>query len=293
MMLLVLLSSPLFLSLITSERAFALAQLGVKGGHITLSSAASSESSASSTGLDGAASVSTTSASPLGATNTAVVGSPLLFIGSTPSATLVSTTTSHSNPASTSTYLASTPAPSSQQSMSSVQRRNLILILALGLGSVLVAVAAWLSYRLRRRRSSGASFFGRNSTPIDDEEIQTWRKQASVASTVGSHNAERKPRFSMEWAEKLPTTPPTAKAPNARMGLTDEIVPGEEPFVPLPKRSPSSRIYRPRHLRSKSARSSISDRPPTPFAVEESKEVVPLPPRMPGVPGNESQPGDH
>lgn len=63
----------------------------------------------------------------------------------------------------------------------------------------------------------------------------------------------------------LPQTPIQARAPNARAGLTDESVPGDEPFLPGPKRTPSrlSKIppnsamgRRAHHARARSSRSS-------------------------------------
>lgn len=62
----------------------------------------------------------------------------------------------------------------------------------------------------------------------------------------------------------LPQTPIQARAPNARAGLTDESVPGDEPFIYCPKRTtsrlskipPSSASRRARHARARSSRSS-------------------------------------
>jgi uncharacterized membrane protein YgcG len=60
----------------------------------------------------------------------------------------------------------------------------------------------------------------------------------------------------------LPQTPIQARAPNARAGLTDESVPGDAPFLPKPKRTPSrlskgsARERRARHARARSSRSS-------------------------------------
>ncbi|KAK2603842.1 hypothetical protein QQS21_003966 [Conoideocrella luteorostrata] len=54
-----------------------------------------------------------------------------------------------------------------------VSSRNLIIILATTIPSVvLIALAAVLCYRARRRR---ARLFNRGITPIDDEEIQSWK----------------------------------------------------------------------------------------------------------------------
>ncbi|AEO65879.1 69008768-d0c0-4904-bf26-19780273c2bf [Thermothielavioides terrestris] len=66
----------------------------------------------------------------------------------------------------------------------------------------------------------------------------------------------------------LPQAPILARAPNARAGLTDESVPGDEPFLPSPKRTPSrlSKLppnsamggggRRAHHARARSSRSS-------------------------------------
>ncbi|KAH0541324.1 hypothetical protein GP486_008716 [Trichoglossum hirsutum] len=295
-----MLSSPLFLSPIASPLVSALAQSETTGGsHTTLSSVISSSGRPStSTGSDGTAST-ISSPLPSGATSTAVTGSTHPSSQSSNSSGVYSTTSSRPTSATSTFSSSTTPTPTStqspQQSLSPVQRRNLILILALGLGVILTAVAIWLSCRLWRRRKAGASFFGRGSTPIDDEEIQTWRKQAAMTSAAaGSHAAEKRSSLNMVWpAEKQLATVTTTKAPNARMGLTDEVVPGAEPFVPLPKRSTSRGLHRPKHMRSKSARSSISDRPPTPYAVEDNRTIMSPQPQMPGVPGKDSQPEDH
>ncbi|KAK4150146.1 hypothetical protein C8A00DRAFT_18277 [Chaetomidium leptoderma] len=63
----------------------------------------------------------------------------------------------------------------------------------------------------------------------------------------------------------LPQTPIQARAPNARAGLTDESIPGDEPFLPGPRRSASrlsklppnsAKGRRARHARARSSRSS-------------------------------------
>ncbi|KAK3310407.1 uncharacterized protein B0T15DRAFT_489090 [Chaetomium strumarium] len=65
--------------------------------------------------------------------------------------------------------------------------------------------------------------------------------------------------------KSLPQTPIQARAPNARAGLTDESVPGDAPFLPKPKRTPSrlskashgsAKERRARHARARSSRSS-------------------------------------
>lgn len=63
--------------------------------------------------------------------------------------------------------------------------------------------------------------------------------------------------------KELPMTPIQARAPNAREGLTDEAIPGDEPFVSSPKRhgsrlSKGTRYPHQSHSRNKSNRSSSS-----------------------------------
>jgi hypothetical protein len=64
----------------------------------------------------------------------------------------------------------------------------------------------------------------------------------------------------------LPQTPIQAKAPNARAGLTDESIPGDEPFIATPRTKPSrlsklppgfSPSQRRAHVRTRSSRSSF------------------------------------
>ncbi|KAK4453007.1 hypothetical protein QBC34DRAFT_422698 [Podospora aff. communis PSN243] len=64
----------------------------------------------------------------------------------------------------------------------------------------------------------------------------------------------------------LPQTPIQAKAPNARAGLTDESIPGDEPFIATPRSKPSrlsklppgfSPSQRRTHVRTRSSRSSF------------------------------------
>jgi len=129
-------------------------------------------------------------------------------------------------------------------------------------------------------------------TPINDDEIESWRgtvleqkKQPHISET-GSANTPKSahtPRgasidsialkHSPAWtwnaspstahsnkAPIVPETPPfVARAPNSRVGLTDEAVPGADPFIPPVKRQ-SSRLSKapPGHGRTKSRRSSIS-----------------------------------
>lgn len=79
--------------------------------------------------------------------------------------------------------------------------------------------------------------------------------------------AQNHPAYSgkTSFDKALPQTPIQARAPNARAGLTDESVPGDEPFIPNLKRNPSrlSKLppnsamgRRAHHARARSSRSS-------------------------------------
>lgn len=178
-------------------------------------------------------------------------------------------------------------------------------------GALLIAGAVLACIRCRRRRSK---LFSRGITPIDDEEIETWKgnrvekglgdgaelttrsegrqghqKHESVSSTKKPpslivYNRQSEERFQprspppsgglhgkmsfdgpkMSIDKELPFTPIQARAPNAREGLTDETVPGDQPFIPSPKRQTSRlakahpRHPRQAHTRNKSSRSTIS-----------------------------------
>ena len=188
-------------------------------------------------------------------------------------------------------------------------------------GLVLIVGGVWICWRRRRRR---LPFFPRGVSPIDDDEIATWKtprdektglsagdtdvevdggvnkgiggqshtKHASTSSvkkppsvivytnsqTQGyrqSTDGESRRSFAQNhtaygktsFEKALPQAPIQAKAPNARVGLTDESVPGDEPFLPSPKRHPSRLSKLPpnsaptrrsgaHHVRARSSRSS-------------------------------------
>lgn len=138
----------------------------------------------------------------------------------------------------------------------------------------MTAIAVYLC--LRRRCSRRGSLFDRGVTPIGDEEIASWKVKgsnvnnekvgmrpihASNTSTFTHRKAPsliqyqtsarpsldiispQTPRsFVRKQSFDLPQSPPMAvlaKAPNSRSGLTDEAVPGDDPFLPSPKRMPS------------------------------------------------------
>ncbi|KAK4173690.1 hypothetical protein QBC36DRAFT_194032 [Triangularia setosa] len=199
--------------------------------------------------------------------------------------------------------------------------RTLVITLSTVLSAVaviLIAGGLFLCWRYRQRR---LVFFSRGITPIDDDEIATWKaprdeksgypagdtdiegdaafnketgspshgRQVSTTSikkppsVIVYNNAhgqgyrqstdEPSPRRSfsqhpvygkMSLDKTLPQTPIQARAPNARAGLTDESVPGDDPFIPSPKRQtsrlskmpPNSASHRRNHGRTRNSRSS-------------------------------------
>jgi hypothetical protein len=181
-----------------------------------------------------------------------------------------------------------TPIASSTLTMS-VKHRDLIIILSSVLGALgiaLVAIVLCLTCRYKR----GSSPFSRQGgvTPINDEEIDSWRntleQKRPIVGAVMSPHTPRGPSIDSIVLQRSPNwnwTPPThtrnsqslnspamfmdlapdflARAPNSRVGLTDEAIPGAEPYLPPVKRQ-SSRLSKahPGHGRSKSRRSSMS-----------------------------------
>lgn len=184
---------------------------------------------------------------------------------------------------------------------------------------MLIAGGILICWRYRQNR---IRLFNRGITPIDDDEIATWKvsreekrpggpgsgiagatvagygatppsghtKTLSVGSTKkppsvivypGVRRSEDRSIRSVAYTsygggyggkkslenKELPQTPIQARAPNAREGLTDEAVPGADPFLPSPKRHPSRLsklppLQSPRsaHTRTRSSRSSASMR---------------------------------
>ncbi|KAK0703752.1 hypothetical protein B0T26DRAFT_658736 [Lasiosphaeria miniovina] len=211
-------------------------------------------------------------------------------------------------------------------------------------GALMIVAAVLICWRYWQRRR--LHFFARGISPIDDDEIATWKvprsekveypggdtdgeaaaaaggTTAAAAAGTGSGHREsgspshgkhastssaKKPpsvivysnalgqgyrvssdegsprsfvhnstRVSYTGGRKLsldkalPQTPIQARAPNARAGLTDEAIPGDEPFLPSPKRQTSRLSKLPptflsqhrraashhHHLRTRSSRSS-------------------------------------
>ncbi|KAI1470944.1 uncharacterized protein F4812DRAFT_283167 [Daldinia caldariorum] len=173
------------------------------------------------------------------------------------------------------TMSSSTPAPSdasSNDSGSGTSTSTIVLSTVLSIaGVVLIAVAAYLCTGDRRRR---LPMFNRGITPIGDDEIATWKSNRSAEkanryTTRPTHSQNGSTSTSTRGAPSLiqyqngarpslevvsprsflgdknsfdlPQIPGAvlARAPNARSGLTDETVPGDDPFLPSPRRHPS------------------------------------------------------
>lgn len=198
---------------------------------------------------------------------------------------------------------------------------TIILATVVPIGSVAVAVAVvfgcWWLPRRRRRRLRRLLFRRGITSPVDDEEIASWKTDRSEKKDGGesglrldeeplpppppsstgapfskhrhasSGASSRKPPSLIVYQSRLsedngmtptspppttpgrpsidipPTTPVLARAPNARPGLTDEAVQGEDAFVSQPRRQPSRLAKAPpgsrlsRHGRSKSSRATI------------------------------------
>ena len=173
-------------------------------------------------------------------------------------------------------------AASPASSHSSDEHRTLIIVLSTVLGFVgllLIAATLFLAYRFGQGRTP---FGHRSATPLDDDEIESWRgtvvEQKQPPPDPGMLNRKADSiqlthspgwtwtasptslRSALSPSTTIPDTPQfLAKAPNSRAGLTDETVPGADPFIPPMKRQ-SSRLSKapPRHNRSKSRRSSTS-----------------------------------
>jgi hypothetical protein len=199
------------------------------------------------------------------------------------SSSIVATMTSPTN--------ASSPAGSGFEG-----NRTLIITLSAvfsAVGFLLIFGGILLCYRLKKGR---LPFHTRGLTPIDDEEIESWKANralekspdlsgGALARTLSVVSAKKAPsvivyqntggnytsRPSGEYSRKsyqakrsieMPPVAVLARAPNSRPGLTDDTVQGDEAFLPSPKRQPS-RLSKPppispRHMRTKSSRSSVS-----------------------------------
>ncbi|KAI0160927.1 hypothetical protein GGR52DRAFT_152723 [Hypoxylon sp. FL1284] len=198
----------------------------------------------------------------------------------TASASSTDSSTDSSSASGTTTMPDPTAAPSDISSKDSGGNSTLTIVLSTVfsiLGVVLIAVAAYLCTGKRRRR---IPVFNRGVTPIGDDEIATWKLNKSAEkvtdryTTMPSHSqnpsiatSTRKapsviqyqngvrpsldvvssPRSFIDgrYSLDMPQTPGAvlARAPNARSGLTDDMVPGDDPFLPSPRRH-TSRLHK-------------------------------------------------
>ncbi|TVY85372.1 hypothetical protein LSUE1_G000296 [Lachnellula suecica] len=187
---------------------------------------------------------------------------------------------------SSSPYSISMSSSSSSNSVNnSEHHRNLIIILSAVLGFAGLLLIISVIFLIVRYRRGKSPFAHRGASPINDEEIASWRGTIQEhkppvpnptlppvlqdANTIGLAQSPGwtwapspsavQPSMS-QTASVVPDTPPfLAKAPNSRAGLTDETVPGAHPFIPPMKRQ-TSRLSKapPGHARTKSRRSSLS-----------------------------------
>ncbi|KAK7750404.1 hypothetical protein SLS62_007703 [Diatrype stigma] len=153
---------------------------------------------------------------------------------------------------------------------------TLVIALSTVLSVVFIGAVVFTVYLCSRRcrpRFGGVS--RRGVTPIGDDEIATWRlnrpeKDSDRYTTRSGHtpnastSTRRAPsviqyynggsRVSEEVTSpgaysikksmsfdlpQMPESAVLAVAPNARSGLTDQALPGDEPFLPSPRRNPS------------------------------------------------------
>lgn len=196
-----------------------------------------------------------------------------------------------------------------------ISGKTLTIILASVIPGVLViSVCALVCYKIQGRK---ARLFRRGITPIGDEEIETWKvdrddEKASVleqrvshAHRKGSSAGSHKPPSIIVYQNPTPrasedrqststspsyrisldllTTPVLARAPNARPGLTDEAVPGDDAFIPPSRRHTTRLAKHPpisantRHNRAWSTRS--FSRGPSHEYWYGSDQESPMPPR--------------
>ncbi|KAG9238725.1 hypothetical protein BJ875DRAFT_13659 [Amylocarpus encephaloides] len=176
------------------------------------------------------------------------------------------------------------------------RRRTLIIILSTVLGSLALLLVGLSICLTRRYRKHKSPFSHRGASPINDEEIASWRTPSSEQkvpipptypprvqdiSTIGlahypgwmwnsqlpraSHSHSHSHSQSHSVSSPSVIIPPSpssmARAPNSRAGLTDETKPGADAYIPPMKRQ-SSRLSKapPGHSRTKSRRSSLSNR---------------------------------
>jgi hypothetical protein len=244
--------------------------------------------SITSTTVTGSIHTSPSSQQPITTTNTFDVLS--FMTSNTPYSTssfpspakLTSATLAEHSP-STSLSISPIPMTSGITNGWSSDHRTLVIVLSTVLGFVGLALILGALFLLLRYRRGQSPFCHRGRDAINDDEILSWRRNnfdhkrpqpallATGKTEMSTTRLGNPPTW--RWA-----TPPTlgqtvlspsseypgspsflAKAPNARKGLTDETIPGADPFVGTIKRQ-SSRLSKPPpgHTRSKSRRSSMS-----------------------------------
>ena len=175
-------------------------------------------------------------------------------------------------------------------------QQTVTIILATTIPAALVILlVSVLCYRLQRKRRGR---FSRGLTPINDDEFEQWKvssrgeEKGSVfrskpahqqSDSVGSAQkpasvivyqnppqsrgrvSHDQPSWYMHDPDRdieLPATAITARAPNARPGLTDDTIEGDDAYIKRhPARLSKSMTGSPRHYRTRSSRSSTSAGP--------------------------------
>lgn len=170
-----------------------------------------------------------------------------------------------------------TNASAPQDTASDDGNQTLAIALSTVLSVLAVSIIAGSIFLCCRYRQGRLPFMQRGVTPIDDEEIESWKRKDEVETSCDDkvpsmhrkhpsttslkkppsvvvyqnpHQAwpaaeETSPRSfisncnASKKSIEIPQTPVLARAPNSRPGLTDECVQGDEAFLPSPKRRPS------------------------------------------------------
>ncbi|PBP25433.1 hypothetical protein BUE80_DR003844 [Diplocarpon rosae] len=220
-------------------------------------------------------SLSFASGSPAHSSGRVVIDvSSLISANSSGSATSQATSTSKTN--SILVSMASSSAPSSGDDSA---HRTKVIVFAVVFGFIGLIIAGASILFIYRFRRGQAPFGIRGASPIHDDEIASWRRNSQEQKLTippSAHQPATREVSAMhlnspEWTwSASPSSIRTisayitdpqvhAQAPNARVGLTDEAIPGAHPYFTRPKRQ-SARLSKLSHghSRSKSGRSSIS-----------------------------------
>ncbi|KAG4436452.1 hypothetical protein IFR05_008066 [Cadophora sp. M221] len=161
----------------------------------------------------------------------------------------------------------------------SPSHQTLVIVLAVVLGAVGLILIGAIIFLLYRYRRDQLPFSHRGASPINDDEIASWRRtgqeqkltipppihRPAIREVAAVHlnspgwTWAASPSSIRTVSAHITDHQVQTQAPNARAGLTDEVVPGADPFIAQPKRQ-NSRLSKlpPGHARSKSRRSSIS-----------------------------------